>query len=269
MKSLKKLIAGAFALSIALSLCLAPLAYAQSGTYVFDEYGVLDASEFKSLESHAEQLASDYNQGVYLLFTSDMGTSNPTDSQRNNFARSYYENNKLGVGANKQGIIFVVAVKSRDYVTVKKQISGDPFSNEGVDALEERVTDCLHDNDWSGAAKTYYDTVDEQLAYYATTGEQWTEPNPISFILKVLATLGIPAFVAGRIVNGEKNAMMTAKERDEASDYLERNSLTLTVSTDNFVNTSLVATPRPKESSSGGGWSDMGGGFSGSGGGKF
>lgn len=270
MKSLKKLFAGLFSITLCLSLCVAPSAYATSGTYVFDEYGVLSSSEFSELESHAERLASEYNQGVYLYITDTMGHGgNPTDSERNEFARNVYLQKGLGVGGDKQGIIFAMAVDSRDYVTVKKQAGADPFSNDGVNALEQNVVSHLKNNDWYGGAKAYYDTVDEQLAYYAATGKQWTEPDPISLVLKILATLGIPAAVAGSIIRGEKNAMKTARERSEASEYLDRNSLKLTVSNDEFVNTTLVAAPRPKESSGGGGWSNMGGGFSGSGGGKF
>ena len=271
MKSIKKLFVGMFSLAMALSLCFAPSAFATSGTYVFDEYGALSSSEFSSLESHAATLADYYNQGVYLYITDTMGHGgNPSPSERNEFARSFYLQHNLGLGADKQGIIFVIAVDSRDYVTVKKQASSDPFSDNGVDALESTVTDYLSNNNWYGGSKAYYDTVDEQLAYYAATGKQWTEPDPISFILKILAVLGIPAAVAGSVVRGEKKAMQTAKERSEASEYLDRNSLNLTVSNDQFVNTTLVATPRPKDNDNGGsGWSNMGGGFSGSGGGKF
>lgn len=270
MKSMKKLFAGMFAMALALSLCLAPSAFATRGTYVFDDYGVLSSSQFSELESHAAKLANDYNQGVYLYITDTMGHGgNPTDSQRNEFARDFYLQNNLGVGANKQGIIFVIAVNSRDYVTVKKQADADPFSDECVDAIESDVVDDLKDNNWYDGSKSYYDTVDEQLAYYAATGKQWKKPNLLSLVLKILAMLGIPAVVAGAVVGNEKRAMKTAHERSEASDYLDRSSLNMTVATDEFVNTSLAVTPRPKESKGGGGWSNMGGGFSGSGGGKF
>ena len=64
--------------------------------------------------------------------------------------------------------------------------------------------------------------------------------------------------------------MKTAREQTEASNYLDRDSLSLSVSNDEFVTTTLAVVPIPKkEEGGGGGFSDMGGGFSGSGGGKF
>lgn len=274
MKTMKKLLATMFAFALSLSLCVAPTAFAAS-THVFDEEGVLSSQEVATLEGMAQDYEDQYGMGVYLYITDTMGYGgNPTESQRNDFARQFYLAHDLGVGSGDDGIIFVIAVESRDYVTVKYIGSGnDPFSDECVDALEEEVTSYLSGNNWYGGSKAYYDTVGEQLEYYAATGKQWTEPDPIGFLLKILATLGIPAGVAGAMVRGEKAAMKTAHERTEANDYLNADSFELSVSDDEFVTTTVVAAPLPKHEDhgggGGGGWRDMGGGFSGSGGGKF
>ena len=271
MKSVKKLLIG-FALALFVSLAVAPAAFAESGSYVFDEQNVLTSTEFGTLEDMGASYADDYGVGVYLLITDTMnGNYNPSSSERNEFARQYFLANNLGVGADKDGIIFVIAVESRDYVTVKHfaNSANDPFSDDGVDALEEEVTSYLSDNNWYGGSRAYYKTVGEQLSYFAATGNQWTEPDPLGLLLKILATLGIPAAAAGALVSGQKSAMKTAREASEASDYLDRSSFRLTASSDDFVNTTVTVAPIPKKESSGGGWSDMGGGFSGSGGGKF
>lgn len=272
MKSIKRLFIGMFSVALFATLFAAP-AYADSGKYVFDEQNVLSQSEFSELEKQGADYAEQYGVGVYLVFTDNMGSSDPSPSERNEYGRQFFLNHGLGVGSNKNGIICVVAVKSRDYVTVKHfdNSKEDPFSNSGVDALEEGCTSRLKNNDWHGAGKAYYDTVGEQLSYFATAGKQWTEPDPISLALKILATLGIPGIVAVGSVRRDKAAMETARERSEASNYLDQGSLAFSVATDNFVNTTLAVVPLPKDDDkdSGGGWSDMGGGFSGSGGGKF
>ena len=273
MKTLKKIFAGMFSLVLCATLFAAP-AYADGGTYVFDEMGVLSSSEVQTLESQGAEYAQKYGIGVYILFTDTMGgTYDPSPSQRNNFARQFYEANDLGVGANKNGIIVVVAVKSRDYVTVKhfSDASEDPFSNDCVNVLEENYTSYLSANNWYGAARSYYNDAGSQMAYFAANGKQWTEPDPIGFLIKVLATLLVPAIIAFSVVNAEKAAMKTAREASEASNYLDRSTFKLSKKRDDFVNTTMAVAPIPKESKGGGGggWSSMGGGFSGSGGGKF
>ena len=272
MKTLKKMFVGMFAVALFAALFTAP-AYANSGTYVFDEQNVLSSSEFQTLEQRGADYASQYGIGVYVLFTDTMGGNyDPSPSERNEYGRQVFLQKGLGVGPGKNGILMVVAVESRDYVTVKHfdDSSQDPFSDSGVDAMEEAYTSRLSDNDWYGAAKSYYDSAEEQMSYFAATGKQWTEPDLIGLILKILATLGIPAAAAFGFVTGEKGKMKTAVEASEASSYLDRSSFQLTVSNDQFVNTTMTVAPIPKEEKSGGGgWSDMGGGFSGSGGGKF
>ena len=246
--------------------------YAQ-GSYVIDDYGLFSESEYDALEASAEKLAQDYAMGVYLLVVDTMGSMNPSSAARTNFATSFYRQNNLGLGSGKDGIMLVIAVESRDYVTIAYGQGSYSFSDEGIEAMEDAVTDKLGDNDWYGGCAAYYSSMDEQLAYYEARGQTWTKPNLFSLILKILAILGIPAGVAASVVGREKSAMQTAREQSEASNYLDRSSLVMQVSNDQFVNTTLAVTPKPKESSSGGGgggWGGGGGGgFSSSGGGKF
>lgn len=255
-------------------LALFPLsAYAQTGTYVFDEEGVLSQEEFSQLESQAAGYADTYRVGTYLLLCDNMGTSDPSSSERREFARDYYEQHSLGVGSNRDGIIFVIAVESRDYVTVKHfaDSSDDPFSNSSVDVMEDAAVDQLSSDRWYAGGKAYLDTVGEHLAYFAKNGKQWKKPNTVLTVVKVAATLLIPLFIAIGVVSSEKDAMKTARMKTEAANYVEPDSFVLHASTDQFVNRSISATPIPKDDDddSDGGWSDMGGGFSGSDGGKF
>ena len=260
------------AVAVFTAALLPNVAFAQSGTYVFDEYGLLSQDDFSRLEGQGSEYASTYNVGVYLLITNEMGQSNPSSSERNEFARQYYLSHDLGVGSGKDGIIFVIAVDSRDYVTVKHfdDKSHDPFSNDSVNELEDNVVDCLKDDEWSEACSQYYKTVGDHLSYFAKNGKQWRKPRIILTLVKVLATLAIPLMIAYGIVSGEKKAMQTARLQTEASNYTKPNSFNLRVSTDTFVNRVMNVTPiHDDDDDHDSGWSDMGGGFSGSGGGKF
>ena len=251
-----------------------------NGTFVTDAYGLFSDSQRATLEAKATELAEKYNMGVYLLIVDKMnGLDNPTQAQRTNFATSFYRANNLGLGSGRDGIMFVIAVDSRDYVTIAFGQGSYSFSDEGVAYMEDAVREELGSNQWYDGCEVYYDKIGEQLEYYSVKGEPWTEPNPLSFILKILAILGIPAGVAFSSVRRQEDAMFTAREKTEASNYLVRGSLELTQSTDQFSHTTHVVTPIPQHedhdsgggsSFGGGGWGGGGGGgFSSSGGGKF
>ncbi|MBQ2680917.1 MAG: TPM domain-containing protein, partial [Eggerthellaceae bacterium] len=233
-----------------------------NGTFVTDAYGLFSDSQRATLEAKATELAQKYNMGVYLLVVDKMnGLDNPTQAQRTNFATSFYRANNLGLGSGRDGIMFVIAVDSRDYVTIAFGQGSYSFSDEGVAYMEDAVREELGSNQWYDGCEVYYDKIGEQLEYYSVKGEPWTEPNPLSFILKILAILGIPAGVAFSSVRRQEDAMFTAREKTEASNYLVRGSLELTQSTDQFSHTTHVVTPIPQhEDHDSGGGSSFGGG---------
>lgn len=252
----------------------------QTGDYVFDERGLFASDEFAALEASGAELAEKYDMGVYFLTTDYMsGLADPTSSQRTNYATSYYKEHKLGLnpGSNGygDGIMFVIAADSRDYVTIAYGQGSYSFSDDGIDAMEDAVLDNIRDHrdDWYGAATTYYDQVGRQLDYYDRHGNALEPLDAMDWALRIFIILGIPAIVAFSVVRGWRSSMKSAVEQSEAGNYLDRESLNVTRANDQFVNTTLVATPKPKDNDSGGGgggWGGGGGGgFSSSGGGKF
>ena len=244
---------------------------AKTGSFVYDQRDLLSDSDFAELEAKGRDYAERYNMGVYLLTCSDMGSYDPSPSERNEFARDFFEQHDLGVGEDEDGIIFVIAADSRDYVTVKHIGSGDdPFSDDCVDELEDDVVDHLSDDDWSGGAQAYYETVGSQLEYFANNGKAWRRTDTSGLLLKVAFTVGVPLVAAITVVDAEKRAMKTARMQTSAEAY-EDGALQLDVSRDIFTHRTHTKTPKHDDDDSGsrGGWSSMGGGFSGSGGGKF
>lgn len=251
---------------------------AQTGTYVFDERGLFTSEQFNSLEAKGAELASKYNMGVYFLTTSTMnGMSDPSSRERTDFATNYYKQHNLGLNPKDQsygdGIMFVIAADSRDYVTIAYGQGSYSFSDKGIASMEDAVLDNIRDHadDWYGAATTYYDEIGSQLAYYAQNGKAKVPMSLFDWLIRIFIVLGIPLIVTFFIISAWRSEMLTAKEQSEAGNYLDRDSVQVTRATDKFIRTSIVATPKPKnEDSGGGGWGGGGGGgFSSSGGGKF
>lgn len=264
-----------FALVLFAVLAFPGTAFAQSGKYVFDERNVLSSDDFNQLESKAAEYADKYHIGAYLLFTDHLGDDEGSADGRREFARQYFTQHDLGASPNGDGIILTVAVDGRKYVTVKhfSDSSRDPFSNDSAKAIESEVKSYLKDDEWSEAAKTYYSTVGEHMAYFADHGKQWTEPHIVGTIIKGAATVLMPLMIAFGIVSSERNAMKTARMQTEANNYLDTDTFNLRTSNDIFVDRTISAVPIPhsddSDSGSDSGWSDMGGGFSGTDGGDF
>ncbi len=248
---------------------------ASPNTYVYDQYGLFDSAQEATLVSRAQEMASEYDMGVYLLTTSYMdGLANPTSSQRTSYATTFYKDHALGLGEGHSGIMLVIAVASRDYVTIAYGQGSYAFNDRGIEIMEDAVTDELADDRWFEGATVYYDQIGAQLAYYDEHGEPGQPWGPLDWAVRLLIVLGVPLPIAGIIIFAQARAMRPVRERTEATEYLDRNSLAIAAANDTFINTTVIATPRAEShsggSGGGGGWGGGGGGsFSSSGGGKF
>ena len=228
MKYCKKL----FALLAAALLCMAlTLPAGAAAPLVRDECGVFDADTLADLEEQAES-ASD------------------------------------GYGDEQSGILFLLAVGSRKYVTITYGEGVTAFTDYRIEQQEDEIVPELSDEEWADAAYTYIDMCDDALDYYADHGEPIDVDNDIGLedlLIAMIFPLGISAFICLILYH----QMKTARQKTEADEYMP--GFTLRVKRDRYTHTTRERTydPPQKESNSSGGSSVDSDGFGGSSGGSF
>ena len=262
--SLRRLLCGLFA--ACLLACLATLPVGAAAPLLLDEYGLFDADTAADLEQQAEEASARHNCNVYLLVVSDTGS----ESVRS-YAKNYYMINGLGNGAEQSGILFLVAVDSREYVTITYGGGVTAFTDYRIEQIERAVVDKLSDDDWEGAAEKYLSMSADTLDYYAENGEPIDVDNDsdsAGWLFVILPPCVIAAIVCAVLAS----RMKTARLKTEADDYTP--GLVLNVQRDLYINTTRtqVYDPPHKDddnNSSGGGSSVDSSGFGGSSGGSF
>ncbi len=259
------------AVACALAITCAPTTALADGGYIIDRYHLFDSNEYATLESQAEKTASTYNVGVYLLVVDNVGGSSARQ-----YAIDYYNGNNLGLGSNRSGILFLIAVNSRDYVTITYGDGINAFTDYQIEQMEKAIVSELRHDNWYDAAKRYVEMADSTLAFRAEHGEPLDYDNAPTDPMTKLLFLAIGVLFAALIAGGRcammYSQMKTAREATQAGRYLDQNSFVLLSHDDSYVTSSVVATPRASSSNRGGfrGGSSIGsGGFGGSGGGKF
>lgn len=255
-----------------------------STTYVRDHYQLLSESKVQELESTAAQLANTYQCAPYITIVDNIGQKTVRD-----YAESYWLENNLGLSSDKDGIMFLFAVDSRDYVTIthgQGETGGiTMFTDYRISQIEEAVVDELKDNNWDDACETFLDEVNQTCEYYTTNNNTaWDVSNdPVKarkdIIGKIAIAILISAGVAGVLCWHWASQMKTARAQTQANAYLEQGSLVLTQKTDRFVTTkrTVVKIEHDHNNDNDGGFSSgfSGGstvsssGFGGSSGGKF
>ena len=242
MKHCKKL----FALLAAALLCMAlTLPAGAAAPLVRDEYGIFDADTL-----------------------ADLVVDSIGDADQREYAKNYYISNGLGYGDEQSGILFLLAVGSRKYVTITYGGGVTAFTDYRIEQQEDEIVPLLSDEEWEDAADTYIEMCDEALDYYADHGEPIDIDNDVGLgdlMVAMLVPLGISAIVCFVLYS----QMKTAKRKTRADEYMP--GFALRVKRDRYTHTTRerVYDPPKKESSSSGGSSTDSDGFGGSSGGSF
>ena len=264
MKYCKKL----FALLAAALLCMAlTLPAGAAAPLVRDECGVFDADTLADLEEQAESASDGHDVDVYFLVVDDIG-----DADQRDYAKNYYIANGLGYGDEQSGILFLLAVGSRKYVTITYGGGVTAFTDYRIEQLEDEVVPLLSDGDYADAAQTYIDLCASTLDFYAENGEPLdydNDPDGGLGLIGILIVVGIPMLIAAVVCGILYSRMKTAQLKTEADDYIGA-GLKLRVKTDRYTHTDRVEVydPPQPESDSGGSTTDSDG-FGGSSGGSF
>ena len=248
--------------ALVLALCLSIPAFA-AAPLVRDEMGLFDADTYSQLEASAEAASDGHDCDVYFLVVDSIG-----DADQRQYAKDYYLANGLGSGSEQSGILFLLAVGSRKYVTITYGEGVTAFTDYRIEQQEDEIVPQLSDEEWADAAYTYIDMCDDALDYYADHGEPIDVDNDIGLedlLIAMIFPLGISAFICFILYR----RMKTARQKTEADEYMP--GFTLRVKRDRYTHTTRERTydPPQKESNSSGGSSVDSDGFGGSSGGSF
>lgn len=146
---------------------------------------------------------------------------------------------------NRAGILFLLAVGSRKYVTITYGGGVTAFTDYRIEQIEDAVVPYLSDDDWAEAASEYLSMCADTLDFYAEHGEPLDVDNDTSgWPILLLIVIGVPMIIAGIVCGVLYSQMKTARLKTEANDYIGA-GLKLRVQVDNYTHTDRCAGLRP------------------------
>ena len=222
--------------------------------YVFDISDLLTYEEWEELEYRAADISNRQHCGVYFAMVDDY--TDYGDGGVYEVTYQLYHGSRLGVGEDRDGIIFLLSMEERDYAMfVYGEYAEYAFDEFGQEKLEERFLGDFGDNDWYGGISRYLDACDEYLA-------KADEGKPVrrSYWPRVAIAVGVSCLIAGSICFLLLRSMKSVHQKKEADAYLTEGGLHLTQQYDRYTHTTETRTKIEKSSSSN---SENGGGGSG------
>ncbi len=223
-----------FSLLTALVLCLlcAVPAFAEM-PLVMDTYELFKPEATAELEQKAQDASAGHGVNVYLLTVSDIGGQNVRE-----FAKDWYRDYDLGYGEGKSGILFLIALDSRDYVTITYGGGVTAFTDYRIAQIEDKIVPMLSDGTYYKASETYIEMCADTLDFYAEKGAPLDSGNdPAKGWIKWVFVFVIPLAVACIVCGIFYAQMKTANEQTHANAYMPAEGLALSVVEDTYTHT--------------------------------
>lgn len=245
MMRMKKLL---FCLLAALCLCASFLVPALAEeSYVFDEAGLLSASERGALESQAAEISGEYGCAVYVVTVRDYREYGSGDVRA--VAESLYTENGFGLGADGSGVLLLLSMEDRDYTLIAHGYGNVAFTDYGKDRLSDEFLDNFRRDDWYGGFADYVSYAGEMLEL-SRGGEPLDVNSPgaggsrsffgglrerLGVFGTIIVILVVPALIALIVCTVAKRNMKNVKKAEKADFFAVPGSMKLTVSEDRFT----------------------------------
>ena len=197
--------------------------------YVMDTQQVLTQEQATALNDKCAALAKKYQCAVYVATTDVL-----TEDSAYNDAKTLYQNNGLGYGDQKSGILILDVVQDRKYAVIAFGKGNDILTDNGrEDLVDDYLVPKLKDEDYNAA----FDGSVTRLAEYMELNAQGTpyEGPGMGPVAKAAIVFGIPLLIALIVCLVFKSQMNTAVEATEADDYLLRDQFHVTQRGDEFL----------------------------------
>lgn len=254
----------------------------RTAALVNDEAGLLSSKDAAALTEKLEALSDKHDMAVAVLTVNSLQGKTVEA-----FADDYFDYNGLASGRENGGILFLIAMESRDWHISTFGTAIDVFTDYGINAIGKSVVPYLSEGDYYKAFSRFADLTDEYIAEadngqaYDTNNEyEYKEPYKVFSLKRLIADIAAGVAAAFVPVSSMKAGMNSVASVNSARNYVKRNSLRLYRSDERAAGSRIsrvpiqqVRVPSSGSRPSGGGGSSVhissSGHTHGGGGGKF
>ena len=259
----KKVTAAVLVLIITLAFAVTAGA---SGDYesIYDYAGVFYESEQADLQSRIEEAEAETGFDMAVLTTDDtQGYSTSV------YAADFYEQNGLGRGLDKTGVMYVFDFDNREVFILTKSDAVGYLTDERINDMLDEAFVYMGDGDYYNAAlsligdtvRFYNEGQPEDLVYYDEDTGEYSRPK--QGLTPVWAGISAAiAVVVGLIVCAVSRRGYTVATQQYSYDFRGNSTVDLTAREDNHIDTRHSRRRIPRATGGGGG-RPRGGGFGG------
>ena len=239
---------------------------------LFDEPDLMTDAQEASLAAKLERISEQYQMEVVVAAFETIDGASPME-----YADDYYDYNGYGYGENRDGLILIVVMDSRDWWISTRGSAITAFTDAGIEYIGDQIVPYMSADDFAGAFNAFADQCSMFMAQ-AATGDPYDVHNlpqppkePFQFVMAGVIAIAV-GFIIGKIyADGLKGQLKSVSAQKSAESYVKRGSMNVTTSRDFYLYRSVTKTAKPSDSSEGGSstHTSSSGATHGGGGGKF
>lgn len=263
----------AYLTALLLSICLcAPALAVYDSVFVYDPDGILPETDAEALAFQASALTDTYDCGIYIFTVEDFTDYGYGEDDIITFAQDYYEENLLGCGEDRDGILLTLSTETRDAsLSVAGSRAQAVFTGYAQDTLYDAFLDDFGNDDWYNGCAHYLSACEDLLQNAQTDApadvpavspsspshyEPIAQPSHTaggsfgSALMKALLICLLPAAIISFVIcDIMKRKMNTARKASGAAAYIS-SAVDLKVKSDRYTHTTTVRTPIKTDSGS-------------------
>lgn len=257
---MKKIICALFAFAIIFSAAVMSHGDELLIPRIIDESEVIPSADETVLLQKINELSEKYEFDLVIM---TVNSESLAGISVEDFANDTFLYCGFGYGENRDGMLLLMVMDTRDMSVSKNGYALTAFTDAGFDYIIEQIKSDLGEDNFTKAFTDYVDLCDDFLEK-AKAGEPYTEDTlpkePFSVVTSLIISV-IIGFVIALIVTGVmRGKLKSVRYQAAASDYARSGSLVVTESRDFFLYRTVSRREKKKENDSGSG--DGGGGSS-------
>lgn len=220
---------------------------------LIDEAGLLSDAEYADILNRLDEISERQHFDV-TIFTEDT-YSDYNYSDITNFADDIYDSLGFGYGENRDGVVLVRVLDTRDLYLSTFGYGIDVVTDAGCAHILNEIKGYIADGDYYSGFSMFIDLMDDYIDQ-AKSGEPYDTHNlpraPFSKIWLLISPV-VGLILAMISVGAMKSKLKTVRPALAAGSYVRENSMNVTESRDLYLYRNITRTKRASSENSGGG----------------
>lgn len=160
------------------------------------------------------------------------------------FADDYYDDHGYGFGSQRDGVLLLIAMDTRDYYISTSGYGIEAFTDKRINRIKKSVQSDLSDGEYAAAFEEFATLCDDYITQ-TKSGNPDGNYNVTQHLLLSLAIGLIVALIATGIM---RRKLKSVRFKTGASDYMKKGSFVVTKSNDIYLYKHVTRRAKPKDS---------------------